>query len=126
MPKQVLIHNLSHPGSPALRAEYGSSFWRRMRGLMFRRSLPEGWGLLMVQSRDSRADASIHMFFVPMDLAVIWINTAREVVDVQLARSWRPAYWPQAPARYVLETTPEHLSSYNVGDRLEFEETTAV
>jgi uncharacterized membrane protein (UPF0127 family) len=92
---------------------------------MFRGSLPPGWGLLMVQSRDSRLDAAIHMLFVPMDLAVIWINSALEVVDVQLARSWRPAYWPKAAAKYVLETAPEHLSSFHIGDRLQFEEISA-
>ena len=126
MPKQVLIHNLTHTASPALTAEYGESFWRRMRGLMGRSALPDGWGLLMVQGSESRLDAAIHMFFVPMDLAVIWINTAREVVDVQLARSWRPAYWPKAPAKYVLETAPERLSSFHIGDRLRFEEIPAV
>jgi len=122
MPKQVLIHNLTHPDPSELQAEYGDSFWRRMRGLMFRRSLPPGWGLLMVQPRDSRMDAAIHMFFVPMDLAVIWINSAYEVVDVQLARSWRPAYWPKSAAKYVLETDPGRLKSFQIGDRLQFEE----
>jgi uncharacterized membrane protein (UPF0127 family) len=66
------------------------------------------------------------MLFVPMDLAVIWINSAMEVVDIQLARAWRPAYWPKAPAKYVLETAPECLSSFHIGDRLRFEETPAV
>lgn len=122
MPKQVFIHNLTHPGPAALRAEYGASFLRRMRGMMFRRSLPPGWGLLMVQPRDSRMDAAIHMFFVPINLGVIWINSALEVVDVQLARSWCPAYWPRAAAKYVLETAPEHLSSFHIGDRLQLEE----
>jgi len=125
MPKQVLIHNLTHPHPTPLQAEYGASFLRRMRGLMFRSSLPLNWGLLMVQPRDSRIDAAIHMFFVPMDLAVIWINSALEVVDVQLARSWQPAYWPRSAARYVLETAPERLTSFHIGERLQFEETSA-
>ena len=76
-----------------------------------------------MQKRQNRSDAAIHMFFVWMDLAVIWIDEDLQVVDVQLARSWRPFYIPCAPALYVLEVAPEHLSEYHIGDRLSFEET---
>lgn len=120
--KQLLIYNRSHPGADPLRAEYCSSFTCRLRGLMLRRSLPSNAGLLLVQSSDSRLDASIHMLFMRMDLAVVWINNACQVVDVRLARCWRPVYLPAAPARYVLETLPEQLKNFGVGDRLEFEE----
>mgnify|MGYP001025470230 FL=1 len=89
---------------------------------MFTRSLKPGRGLLLVQSGDSRLDTSIHMFFMRMDLAVIWINKNMEVVDVCLARRWKPAYFPQKPACYVLETTPDRIPDFNIGDKVSFHE----
>lgn len=104
-----------------MKAPYCSSFFCRLRGLTFRRSLAEDEGLLLVQGNDSRLDAAIHMLFVWMDLAVVWINSAGEVVDVQLARRWHLVYVPQRSARYVLETVPARLDEFKVGDRIQFE-----
>jgi len=123
MPEQVLIHNLTHPNTPPIQARYCSSFACRLRGLTFRRSLTSGEGLLLVQRRDSRMDASIHMLFVWIDLGIIWINNAQQVVDVRLARRWRPAYLPARPARFVLELSPERMKEFNVGDQLSLEST---
>jgi uncharacterized membrane protein (UPF0127 family) len=61
------------------------------------------------------------MLGVWMNLAVIWINTAGEVVDVRLARRWRPAYAPKRPARYILELNANRLHDFNVGDRVAIE-----
>jgi uncharacterized membrane protein (UPF0127 family) len=61
------------------------------------------------------------MLFVWMDLAVVWINSYNEVVDVKLARPWRPAYLPGKPARFVLELAAGHLQDFQVGDRLTIE-----
>jgi uncharacterized membrane protein (UPF0127 family) len=87
---------------------------------MFRSSLDADQGLLLVERRDSRLDTSIHMLFVFMDLAVIWINSEKVVVDTVLARSWRPAYAPRQPARYILEIHPQRLNEFKIGDRVEF------
>ena len=57
-----------------------------------------------------------------VDLAVVWINSNNEVVDVRLARRWRPVYLPQRPARYVLEMQVERLNDFRVGDSVRFEE----
>jgi uncharacterized membrane protein (UPF0127 family) len=87
---------------------------------MFRSSLPVDDGLLLEIGRDSRVDASIHMFFVPFDLAVFWVNSDMCVVDRIIAKSWRPAYFPAKPARYTLEMHPDRLDDYRVGDLVEF------
>lgn len=91
---------------------------------MFTRSINPEHGLLLVQNRDSRLDAAIHMLFVPIDLAIVWINQNREVVDVCLARRWRLAYIPQRAACYVLEMHPQRLSDFNIGDMVRWDETT--
>lgn len=104
-----------------LEAVYCASFFCRLKGLMFQKNLPAQEGLLLVYGADSRLDASIHMMFVRFDLGVIWINSAGEVVDTILAKQWKPAYFPQKPARYVLEILPERLGEFQVGDRILWE-----
>lgn len=117
--RQVVIRNLSVTNAALFKAHYCDSFWSRLRGLTFRRSLPPQEGILLVQGRESRMDASIHMLGVFMDLAVIWLNADQEVVDVQLARSWRPAYFPKTSAQYILELDAVHFDAFNIGDRVE-------
>ena len=87
---------------------------------MFRLPLDLNDGLLLVERKDSRLDTSIHMFFVPFDLAVFWINSDLTVVDKIIAKSWRPAYMSKANARYTLEVHPDRFGDYQVGDKVEF------
>ena len=119
--KFVNIINQANQESKPILAEYCQSFFCQLRGLMFRKSLPDNWGLLLVQKTDSKINASIHMMFMWMDLAVIWINNDYVVVDLILARRWKLAYIPKAEARYVLETNESHLAEYKIGDKVQFD-----
>jgi len=116
----IKIENINQSLPSQLRAIYCDSFLCRLRGLMFRSSLAQDEGLLLVEGRDSRLDAAIHMLFVFMDLAVIWINSEKVVVDTVLARAWHPVYAPCQPARYILEILPERLGEFKIGDHVEF------
>lgn len=89
---------------------------------MFRPRLNPDEGLLLVEKRDSRLEASIHMLFVPFDLAVFWINSEMKVVDKVIAKSWQPAYIPKEHARYILEIHPERWEDYGIGDTVEFQD----
>ncbi|UCH60142.1 MAG: DUF192 domain-containing protein [Anaerolineales bacterium] len=120
--KQVLIYNQDNPELKPVQARYCASFACRLRGLTFQRKPAPHRGLLLVQARESRVDAAIHMLGVWMDLTAVWINERVEVVDVQLVRAWRPFYVPALPARYILELAAEHQADFKVGDRLKFEE----
>jgi uncharacterized membrane protein (UPF0127 family) len=119
--KTIRIENKSQILPAPLRAVYCDSFLCRLRGLMFRSSLAPDEGLLLVEGRDSRIDTSIHMLFVFMDLAVIWINSEDVVVDTVLARSWFPAYAPHRAAKYILEIHPDRLNEFKIGDHIEFQ-----
>jgi uncharacterized protein len=121
MTRQIEITNLTTPLPRPIRAPYCSSFFCRLRGLMFRSRLEPEEGLLLVQERSSRVDSSIHMLFVYTDLAVIWLDAESVVVDSVRAHSWKPAYFPKAPAKYILEISPERLSEFKVGDKIKFE-----
>ena len=88
---------------------------------MFRKELDSADGLLLVQKNESRSNAAIHMFFVGMDLGVIWLDNNQKIVDIQLAESWKPMYTPQHPARYILEIATDRIADFNIGDKLDFE-----
>jgi len=106
------------------RARWCNTFGCHLRGLTFRRSLAAGEGLILVEKEDGRVNAGVTMLFTFIDLAVIWVNGAGQVVDKTLARPWRPSYLPQVPARFAIEADPALLDQVQVGDRLRFVETT--
>jgi uncharacterized membrane protein (UPF0127 family) len=120
MSKTVTVHNRSRGIQGDLRAKYCNTFFSQLRGLSFRSGLSRDEGLLLVGRLDSRIDSSIHMFFVPFELSVIWINSAMQVVDKVLAKPWRPAYFSRRPAKYALEIHPERWGEFEIGDRVEF------
>jgi uncharacterized membrane protein (UPF0127 family) len=120
--RKIYVHNLNNTDMPPLLVDYCASFFCQLRGLTFRRKLSSNEGILLVQGRDSRLDSAIHMFGVWIDLAAIWINGAMQVVDVRLVRRWRPWYFPKEAARFILESDPQRLHDFHIGDKVEFEE----
>ena len=120
--RHLLVINRSRAAVPPVNAKSCTSFFCQLRGLTFRRSLAIDEGLLLVQKRDGKIDAAIHMFGVFIDLAVIWINSAGEVVDVRLAKAWRSVMAPKQPARYILEINAARIDDFLVGERVEFQE----
>jgi len=120
MQHPVIVRNLNRQIEQPARVGFCDSFLCRLRGLMFRARLDADDGLLLVEQRDSRLDTSIHMFFVPFDIAVFWINSEMTVVDKIIAKSWRPVYVPKAGARYTLEIHPDRFGDYEIGDKVEF------
>ena len=101
-------------------ARWCSSRLCRLRGLQFRLRLLPGEALILVKPTDSIVSSSIHMFFVFFPIAAVWINNEGRVTSAQLAKPWRPYYASPAPARYVLETTPDFLNRIAVGDEVDF------
>jgi len=120
MSKWMSVWNATREQQILTRVRYCGSFFCRLRGLTFRRRLPEDEGVLLVGGRESRMDASIHMFFVFFPIAVVWLDRERRVVDTVIARPFRPLYLPKAPAKDVLEGAPSLLKQVSVGDLLEF------
>lgn len=120
--KFIKIINETNPITKPVRAKYCASFFCQLRGLMFTKHIADDEGLLLVQGNDSRLNSSIHMMFMRIDLAVIWINSEFIVVDKVFARRWKLGYLPKSPARYVLEAGVSYLPEYNIGDKVRFEE----
>ncbi len=111
----------AHAHIDAPRVKYCASFLCRLRGLTFRRTLHINEGLLLVYSRDSRLDSSIHMLGVYFDLAVFWINSDMLVVDKILAGAGKSAFFSKEPARYVLEVHASRLNDFQIGQTVTFQ-----
>ena len=118
--KQVRIRNITNSALRDMKIGYCSSFLSRFKGLMFHPGLGNYEGILLVEDSESRINSAIHMFFMRFDIAVVWINSQLQVVDVQLARKWHPFYIPAAASKFTLETHPDRFSDFKIGDILSF------
>ena len=117
-----MITNLTTGKQIARQIVRCDTFWKRGRGLMFRKghAVAEDQVYLFVERRESVAQTTIHMFFVFFPIAVVWLDREKRVVDKALARPFRPYYAPHHPAQYYLEGHPSLLEQVSVGDQLEF------
>ena len=106
------------------KAKWCASFWCHFRGLQFVRHLPEGEALLFVRGGESISATTIHMFFMFFDIAVVWLDKDRRVVDKRYAKVWCPAYAPHQAAQYYIEANPSLLAQVEIGDILTFDEDT--
>ncbi len=122
MPNIIRVENKNRTLTEPLQIKYCDTFFTQLRGFTFRSGISREEGLILAGKRDSRLDSSIHMLFVPFDLSVIWINSAMQVVDKVIAKSWRPAYFSRQPARYVLEIHPSRWGDFEIGDGVEFKD----
>jgi uncharacterized membrane protein (UPF0127 family) len=120
MTKSISIENKNRGIEEPLQIKYCDTFLTQLRGFTLRPKLARDEGLVLVGTRDSRLDSSIHMLFVSFDLAVIWINSKMQVVDKVLAKSWRPAYFSKQPAKYALEVHPARWEEFQIGDVVQF------
>ena len=110
-------------GQPLLReVKWCATFGTKLLGLMFRRSIDPDEGLVLAETHSSTVATSIHMLFVPFDIAAIWLDENFRVVHMVLAKPWRLYYAAPKPARYVLEGPPALLDRVTIGETLRFEE----
>jgi uncharacterized protein len=87
--------------------------WSRMRGLLGRRTLPAGEGILL------RPASSVHMFFMRFAIDVVWLDRDLRVLDVRRnLRPWRTAARRGARAALELAAGESEQVGLRVGDRL--------
>jgi uncharacterized membrane protein (UPF0127 family) len=95
------------------------TFLTRLRGLMFTKSIPTNGGLLFINPAEDRVNSAIHMFFMHIDLTIIWLDSSGSVVDKVLAHRWTTLAAPSKNAKYIIETHTDRFGDYNCGDLLE-------
>lgn len=118
--REAVLINQTTGESLARRVTKCDTFWRRLRGLMFRRRLSSDEAYLFVFGNESVVAASVHMVFVFYPIALVWLDRKRQVVDVRLAQPFHPYYAPQKGAQYLVEGAPGLLDRVRMGDRIGF------
>jgi uncharacterized protein len=79
------------------RCVVADSFWKRLKGLLGRKELPSGEGLLIVPTN------SIHMFFMRFAIDAVFVNADGRVTKVVPdLKPWRVVWWAPG-ARDCLE-----------------------
>lgn len=117
--KTIQIINNAQP-EIKITVNWCSSFFSKLKGLMFVKFLPDNTGIILVDSSESRINTAIHMLFMNFDIATVWINKNHQVVDVVYAKKWHLSFFPKKPAQYVLEINTSHIDDFNIGDQLTF------
>ena len=120
MTLQITVENQTHLISHSLKLDICKSHYDRFLGLMFRKYLKSGEGLLFLGSGESRINFSIHMFFMRFRIAAIWLDKDYKIVDMKICYPWRLYYAPEKPAMFLIETTPDIMTEYSKGDILSF------
>lgn len=89
----------------------------QMRGLMFRRSIPDEYALVF--RFDGAASRDVHMLFVPFPIDVLW------VVDGEVTETAQLSAWTglgKATADMLVELPAGAASGVSVGDTIDLRE----
>lgn len=97
----------------------------RKKGVTGRDTLAQNEGVLLVMPPRFGLSLlqSIHMFGVPFELAVAWLDAQGEILEARLAHPGR-IYFPSGvytKARYILEVHPDHLPLLQEGSPVTWE-----
>ena len=113
------------PGGKSVTAELAVSEEERARGLMFRKEILPGQGMLFVFREDG-----IHSFWMKntlVSLDILWLDGDKRIIhieaDVPPCREEPcPSYGPLSPSRYVLELKAGRAAELGleVSNRLQF------
>lgn len=106
-------------------AEIADSEEKRVKGLMFRRSLTESQGMLFVFEPEQKP--KFWMKNVETSLDIIWISLDKRVVDIKTnippCRDYCESIISEHKARYALEVKGGFVDKYQIkiGDNVSFE-----
>jgi uncharacterized membrane protein (UPF0127 family) len=115
-----MIKNRTRKTILCKKTETASSFWKKAWGLMFRKSLGQGQGMLFIFSRESRPGFWTPFMRFPID--IIFLDSSKRVVDIrENLGPWRLCT-PARPSKYALELKAGKAGQARtrVGDSLEF------
>lgn len=116
--RRFSVRNADRGTTVATQASLASSFVARFLGLMMRKGIPEGGGILLTSS------SSIHSFFMRFRFDALYIGSDNRVVKVVPAMApWRISFGGKG-AKHTLELAAgaAAASGTQAGDRLLFEE----
>ena len=115
--KHIRVSNSTSGTVIAERAQLASDPWSRFWGLMGRRDLPKGSGILIAPC------SSIHMFFMRFPIDVVFLDRNDVVVKVvHSIRPWRLAMGGGGKKALELPAGTAQAIPISEGDQLAFED----
>ncbi len=104
----------------ATRIEHATSVVSMMRGLMFRRDIPDDYAMIFVFSKPGAV--SVHMLFMRFPIDVIFLNQDKIIIDVARLDPWVGHRRVRGVA-YFIEMNAGTLERYGLvcGSRLVFD-----
>lgn len=113
-----IVHDPAGDGNVlATTVEYAETMLEQSRGLMFRSSVPDDYGLVF--PFDGIGRRLIHMLFVRFPIDVVWLADD-EVTRASTFRPWRSLGYAKADT--VLELPAGAASGVSAGDTVVVEE----
>jgi hypothetical protein len=101
------------------KVEIADNILKQMRGLMFRRPVPEGFAMVFDLKREQYID--IHMLFVRFPLDLVFLDKNKKVIDLRKGlKPWTGQAFSKQFAMYAIEfpagTIDRHM--IEIGDIL--------
>ncbi len=112
--RTVRVYNVTRRRDLATQCRVAETFWSRLKGLIGRRTLAPGEGLLIRPSR------GVHMWFMRFPIDVLYVDREGRVVDVdEHLRPWRIGR-PRLRAHFVVELPAGTVAATGTqpGDRI--------
>jgi uncharacterized membrane protein (UPF0127 family) len=126
--EELDLSKVTFPNGVKINAETMRSEAERMRGLMFRESLPSGRGMLFIHPKENNFHYWMYQTKIPLDL--IWMDHDRRIVEMSLdtppCRSSSakecPNYGGNHKSKYVLEVNAgiARKNGLKTGDVLDY------
>ncbi|HET9475916.1 MAG TPA: DUF192 domain-containing protein [Dehalococcoidia bacterium] len=115
--KHTRVTNRTTAATVAERAQVATDLWSRFWGLMGRRELPPGTGILIAPC------SSIHMFFMRFPIDVVFLDRDDVVVKiVHSIRPWRLAMGGGGKKALELPAGTARAIPISEGDQMSFED----
>jgi uncharacterized membrane protein (UPF0127 family) len=117
----LMLYNKTLKKKIGLKVVQADSFFKRLKGLMFKRGFD--YALLFEFAGESRAKASIHMLFVFTPIDIAYLDKEKTVVDLKASlQPWTLNYTPKRPARFLLELPPGSIKKFKleIGQKIDW------
>lgn len=104
------------------KTKIADSFFRRFKGVMFKKKENFNYGLIFHLAAEGRINASIHMLFVFFPIDAVFLDSEKKVVDI--ARNLKPFalnYTPKKTAKFIVELPVGSSEKIGLNDKLKWD-----
>ena len=108
------IINKENSQTLSAKAKVADSFLKRLRGLMFKKSIGEDEALIFYKA------ASIHTFFMRFPIDIIFLNKESKVIKIcPNLKPWKMVFCLKSAITIEFQANKASINSLKIGDTLE-------